>query len=322
MTPSCLVAVSIDVECDKDERWDVRQPLSFYGVEEGIGRRLTPLFLKYGVRPTYLVSPEVMRHEESAALLKAASNCELGTHLHPEFAVGSEGVTQTLAVACQMSEEEERRDLKILTGLFADVFHKPPLSYRAGRYGASARSLRLLAELGYAIDTSVTPYKLWADGLDFRAAPDSPYYPSADDISRPGPPGGLLEIPISLRPSPAPAFVRGPAQFLARSRVKSTRDLAKWARGPFWFRPGWSKRAMLLAFVRSAARGEHHGILNMMFHNVDMVPGCSPNARCEEGVRTALDDLRAVCEEVAACGGRFVTLSEIRDSQAQTWMNR
>jgi hypothetical protein len=317
MTPSCLVAVSIDVECDKDERWDVRQPLTFRGVEEGIGRRLTPLFLEYGVRPTYLVSPEVMRHEESAALLKAASDCELGTHLHPEFIVGSGRVTQTAAIACLMSEEEERRDLEILTALFAGVFEKPPRSYRAGRYGASARSLRVLADLGYAVDTSVTPHKLWAAGLDFRGAPDSPYYPSADDICGRGPSGGLLEIPVSLRPSRAPAFVRGPTQFLARSRVKCTRDLAKWTRGPFWFRPGWSKRGVLLGFVRSAARGEFQGILNMMFHNVDMVPGCSPNARSEEGVRTALDDLRAVCEEVAACGGRFATLSEIRDSQAQ-----
>ncbi len=317
MTPSCLVAVSIDVECDKDERWDVRQPLAFRGVEEGIGRRLTPLFLEYGVRPTYLVSPEVMRHEESAALLRAATDCELGTHLHPEFIVGSEGVTQTSAIACLLSEEEERWQLEILTALFTDTFGYSPRSYRAGRYGASARSLRFLADLGYAVDTSVTPHKLWDEGLDFRGAPDSPYYPSADDISRAGLPGGLLEIPISLRPSPAPAFVRGATQFLARSRVTSTRDLAKWARGPFWFRPGWSKRGVLLSFVRSAVRGEYQGILNMMFHNVDMVPACSPNARSEEGVRTALDDLRAVCEEVTACGGRFATLSEIRDSLVQ-----
>jgi hypothetical protein len=322
MTPSCLVAISIDVECDKDERWDVRQPLTFRGVEEGIGRRLTPLFLEYGVRPTYLVSPEVMRHEESAALLRAATNCELGTHLHPEFIVGSEGVTQTAAIACLMSEEEERRDLEILTALFTDTFDKRPRSYRAGRYGASARSLRVLADLAYAVDTSVTPHKLWADGLDFRGSPDSPYYPSVDDIRRPGPHGGLMEIPISLRPSPAPAFVRGPTQFLARSRVKPAKKLAKWAQGPFWFRPGWSRRGVLLGFVRSAARGEYQGILNMMFHNVDMVPGCSPSAHSEEGVRTALDDLRAVCEEVAACGGRFATLSEIRDSQVQAWMSR
>jgi peptidoglycan/xylan/chitin deacetylase (PgdA/CDA1 family) len=319
MTPSCLVAVSIDVECDKDERWDVKQPLSFDGVEDGVGKRLTPLFRQYGVRPTYLVSSEVMRHGGSAALLKAASDCELGTHLHPEFIVGFEGVKQTAAVACQMSGEDERRDLELLTALFAGTFDKPPRSYRAGRYGASARSIRLLAELGYEVDTSVTPHKLWDYGLDFRGAPDSPYYPSAGDISRAGPPGGLLEIPISLRPSPAPAFVRGATQLLARTRIKPTRDLAKWARGPFWFRPGWSKRGVLLGFVRSAAGGEYQGILNMMFHNVDMVPGCSPNACSEEAVRNALDDLRAVCEEVAACGGRFATLSEIRDTQAQAW---
>jgi hypothetical protein len=318
MTPTCLVAVSLDVECDKDERWRVRRPLTFRGVEEGIGACLTPLFQEYGARPTYLVSPEVMRNPDSAALLKAIEVCELGAHLHPEFVHSSEGVMETTAVACTMAETEERRDMEALTSAFADVFGRPPLSYRAGRYGASARSLRILAGLGYAIDSSVTPHMVWGYGPDFRGAPSFPYYPDATDITRPGAPGGLLEVPVSLRPSSVPRLVREAARVVALSQFGPTRRIAGWARNPLWFRPGWSTRNTLLAFVRDTARGgyegDFRGVLNMMFHNVDVVPGCSPNSSSERGVRTALDDLRAVLEKVLACGGRFATLTEIRDS--------
>jgi hypothetical protein len=319
MTSPCLVAVSVDVECDKDRLWNVSHPLSFRGVEEGIGERLAPLFREYCVRPTYLVSPEVMRHHASADLLRAAGSCELGTHLHPEFVRGSKEVVQTAAVPCLLPEEEERWLLETLTLQFNEAFGRSPLSYRAGRYGASARSLRLLAGLGYRVDTSVTPHKKWDYGLDFRGAPDSPYFPSPDDINRVGPPTTLLEVPISLRPSPAPSFVRVGTRLLARSHLGFARKWGKWAQGPFWFRPGWTRREELLGFVRRAAGGESQGVLNMMFHNVDFVQGCSPSASSEEAVRTSLADMRAVFEAVVACGGSFATLTEIRDSLAATW---
>jgi len=92
VTRTCLVAVSIDVECDKDLHWRVRRPLTFRGVEEGIGRRLAPLFAEYGVRPTYLLSPEVIRDGTCVSLLKTLEACELGTHLHPEFVRSSDHV--------------------------------------------------------------------------------------------------------------------------------------------------------------------------------------------------------------------------------------
>lgn len=313
MSPSCLVTVSIDVECDKDEDWRVRRPLGFRGVDEGIGGSLAPLFREYGARPTYLLSPEVMQHEPSAALLGQLGGCELGAHLHPEFLDGSHGFAATSAVACQAPPQVERDLLVQLTSLFKDTFGSAPVSYRAGRYGASGRSLGFLAELGYAVDTSVTPGKLWNYGLDFRTAPSVPYYPDEADITRSLQTGRVLEIPVSLRQSPAPAPVRELAGRLSESRYRLVRRFAHRARGPFWFRPGWSSRGELVRFVRAASRGGYGGVLNMMFHNVDMVQGCSPSAASGAQVRSALDDLRAVLEETLAAGGAFATLAEIAE---------
>jgi len=320
MTPGCLVAISIDVECDKDQQWAVRRPLGFRGVEQGIGERLVPLFAQYGARPTYLVSPEVIRDDHSSRLLAGLADCELGAHLHPEFVWSSDGVAVTEAVASALAEEEERRDLQELTRTFTETFHRPPRSYRAGRYGASARTLGLLAELGYLVDTSVTPHKCWDYGPDFRQAPERPYFPAAADLTVVGAAGGVLEIPITLRGPRGPWFLRPLARPFATSKSRRVRHLAGRLLNPVWFRPGWARRSELLSFVRVAAR-EEGGVLNMMFHNVDLVAGCSPSAASEASVRAALDDLNAVLEETLARGGRFATLSEVRSAWEPTWAN-
>ena len=80
-----FLILSIDTECDKDKNWNVRRPMSFTNVTTGIPQRLTPLFAKYNIKPTYLISPEVLNDEDSVNLLKSMKNCELGTHLHCEF---------------------------------------------------------------------------------------------------------------------------------------------------------------------------------------------------------------------------------------------
>ena len=66
-----LLVLSIDTECDKDQNWNVKRPMSFTNIISGIPQRLTPLFGKYKIKPTYLISPEVLNDEDSVSLLKS-----------------------------------------------------------------------------------------------------------------------------------------------------------------------------------------------------------------------------------------------------------
>ena len=82
-----VLCVSIDCECDKGPKWRSQRPARFVGIREGIGRRLDPLFRAHGAKPTYLISPEVLRDAASVELLRAlAPRSELGAHLHGEYA--------------------------------------------------------------------------------------------------------------------------------------------------------------------------------------------------------------------------------------------
>src|SRR5688500_17746239 len=81
------LCVTIDTECDKGKAWKTRRPLAFEGIHEGVAQRLQPLFAEYRAKPTYLLSPEVMRDERSVELFRRlAPNVALGTHLHGELA--------------------------------------------------------------------------------------------------------------------------------------------------------------------------------------------------------------------------------------------
>ena len=81
-----ILCVTIDCERDKGPGWRVRRPMSFAGVHRGIGERLDPLFRYFGVKPTYLISPEVMRNAAAAErMARLPGSAERGTHLHAEY---------------------------------------------------------------------------------------------------------------------------------------------------------------------------------------------------------------------------------------------
>ena len=84
--PGISLAITIDTECDKGPGWRVRQPLGFRNVLEGVPGRLQPIFERWGVKPTYLLSPEVLLHDGCVGLFRGLNDrVELGTHLHSEF---------------------------------------------------------------------------------------------------------------------------------------------------------------------------------------------------------------------------------------------
>ena len=60
MSNTKFIMVTIDVECDKDKTWHTQRPLCFNGVLDEIPNKLQPIFEKHGIRPTYLLSPEVI----------------------------------------------------------------------------------------------------------------------------------------------------------------------------------------------------------------------------------------------------------------------
>lgn len=325
---SLLVSISIDTECDHDPAWRRSDPLTFASVVDGVPNRLQPAFAEVGAVPTYLLTVEVMEDAASVAALAALDGAhELGTHLHAAFVAPEKKFDDYAGVdspdfQCHCPPDVEHAKLATLTALFERRFGYRPRSFRAGRYGAGAATIDALERLGYACDTSVVPYTLWreraprgrlarlgaraaellgtpAGAVDFRRAPEQPYFPAAGSIVRPGPAraGRPLEVPVSVRP----------AAFLPRLRE------------PSWFRPWFSGVEGMKAVVRhQLARHADAPVLaiNMMFHSMEIVEGASPYPQTGAEVRRFIEDMQAALAWCASEGARFVPLGALREAFA------
>jgi hypothetical protein len=280
------LCVSIDCECDKGPGWRTRKPLAFTAVTLGIKDRLQPLFRQFRAKPTYLLSPEVVRDAASLdALAVLDGEAELGTHLHAEFAEPEAFEPEvTSAIQSRYDRETERQKLGYLTRLFEGAFGHPPRSFRAGRFGIGRHSLGLLQELGYAVDSSVTPHKDWtrigAPEAAFRNAPTQPYWPVLDDPAvAADAPGSLLEVPVTIRPG------------------RFGRLLGRWIE-PYWLRPTRTGAARLIGIAREEiAEARPAGrpiVLNCMFHNVEVVAGASPYAATDAEALAIMERLSAL----------------------------
>lgn len=282
------LCVSIDTESDKGKGWLSRRPMAFDGVTDGVVKRLQPLFEAHGAKPTYLLSPEILRDEGCVDVFrKLESTCELGTHLHGEYAEpGAHEPAKTTDFQRDYPPDVERQKLTYLTDLFIRAFGHQPRSFRAGRFGIGPETIGILESLGYSVESSVTPHMDWASagapGLSFVGAPSQPYRPDPLDAARPGS-SQLLEVPVTIR----------------RRLLSLLPGLGRRIE-PAWLRPTRGSASGLvrvaedeIAEARRASPGRPV-VLNAMFHNVEVVPGTSPYAADEDEARGILDRLRAL----------------------------
>jgi hypothetical protein len=285
--------VTIDTECDHDPHWVRSKPLRFDSINIGLPQRLQPVFQSAGAVPTYLLTVEVMENPDCVQTLRSLGGAyELGTHLHSAFIEPEKKHFDYAGVdspdfQCHCSPETEFRKLENLTNLFVDCFGRRPESFRAGRYGAGANTIDVLARLGYVLDTSVTPYIRWKHpegDVDYRNAPEQPYYPEPGALARPaaGDGGTVLEIPVTMRP--------------------------RLIRGPRWLRPWFTSVEDMKKIVRYQLHRHQDRssiVLNMMFHSMEVIPKASPYPQTESDVQRFLADLAAVLDWCRAEGVTF-----------------
>ena len=313
-----LFIVTIDTEIDRSPDWSVSRDETFQSVLSAVPQRLAPLFDRYGVKATYLLSGEVIENDACVQCLLGLRNAEMGTHLHgdlvePERKFYRMGGTHNHAMQCSYSEELEYLKLRTLTTLFQDRFGYPARSFRAGRFAARLHTLKSLAKLGYWVDSSVTPHVDWdyeQGRANYVGAPSQPYFPSEDNLLLPGS-LRLLEVPVSIYTSwPGILYNRMAPSLLKRALGRVVNRISPVS----WLRPSFSNGDKMLAVVKSLqgqTKDEELFVANMMFHSMEFVPLASPYARTEQECQFLLNRLELVFRACAEDGFEFVTQSEL-----------
>ncbi|MEO8875474.1 MAG: hypothetical protein ABI461_07805, partial [Polyangiaceae bacterium] len=173
------------------------------------------------------------------------------------------------------------------------------------RFGIGPHSLKILAELGYAVDSSVTPSLHWGDAkggaFDFVGASTQPYRPDSGAPARVGS-AKIIEVPVTIRP-----------RFFGRFPI-----VGKHVEGR-WLRPTRGTASALVEVARDEIRHAQRAasgrpvILNAMFHNVEMIPNGSPYAATEGQARAILERLATLLAFAKNAQMKFVGLSDVAE---------
>lgn len=312
---------TVDVEEDMPG-WRITDPITVSNV--AALPRLAELCAQYDVRPTYLCTYPVATTPESAAILRLLherGDCEIGTHLHPwntppyQGVPGRQGDERGQAYyQFELGPERFRAKLEVLHRAVSALTGERPRSFRAGRFGIDAATLRELIALGYEADTSVTPLDEYRrdNGPDFRTAPQHPYRPARDDVRRQGD-LPIVEIPVSTglsRRLPLAlqhAYVHIPS--VTRVRGLLSRDwlnLIDFA----WLYPVRFDLDLMKKTARTlVASGAP--VLNVFVHSSELVPGMSGRVQTPRDVEDVFERLAGIFELcVEEFDARPCTLSE------------
>ena len=296
------LAVSIDVEPDCSSNWNYSNPLTFNGVGIGIDKILQPLFNKYGVKPTYLINNVVMEDKDSVSVFKhLQGNFELGTHLHCEFIEPQKIYTDYAGKAgranqCELDTEIEMQKMVAITEMFKQNFGYSPRSFRAGRFSAGKNTIRCLENLGYWVDSSVTPGLSWKDKtrrlpVDYTNTSTSPFFTDHNNFPfKSQQQSGILEFPVTIIESKRFGLLNH----------------------NLWLRPFYSNIKEMKKIIMSIPKNAESNIyLNMMFHNVEVLPGLSPYCKTKRDCERYIDNLERFFELCISLKAQFLSLKEI-----------
>ena len=316
------LVVSIDTEADG--QWTHGAALTTRNV--AFWQPFMGLCERHGALPTYLVTSEIVEDDTACECLRTWSSeggAEVGAHLHPWTTppfVDRPGLRRNdhaHAFPSELPDDLLRAKLITLTDQIEERIGLRPTSYRAGRFGFDARCARVLEELGYVVDSSVTPLVTWSDtvglagkpgGPDFRSQPATPFLIAGVGGQ------GLLELPVTvvqtspwLRRNPwaTGLYLSRPARVARRLRRRGRRLPA-----PMWLRPFPGVRGDDLASVWRAASDLGLGTLVMMFHSSELMPGGSPYRPTRRSVTALLALLDEFFAFAVSSGCTFATLTE------------
>jgi len=294
--------ISIDTECDRYHNWEVRQPLSFQNIEDQ-KTTLFPLFKKHGIKATYLISPEVLKDDAAMQVFdEVKKEHEFGSHLHVEFIEPEANMDSRWAkgVQAELTPEVEFAKLENLTNLFESRFGYKPISFRAGRFGASAHTIKHLAALGYKVDSSFRPYSRVQfknnTVVDAWGVYHQPYFPDFSDFKKKSTQREILELPVTLV---QPTLQKLPKSIIAGMGMYN-HPLRRVIRklnidtDEQWLRPqrhGLDHLCKISDWVMDNTPKNQVPVLNMMFHSSELTPGTSPYCATAADVANYLETL-------------------------------
>ncbi len=239
-------------------------------------RRLDSIFLKFGIRPTLLLTYPVVTNEGAIDLvleLRQKWDAEIGAHLH---LWNTPPLVRLPYAEPVPSELIETAILKAKLETLLTNFYKKgiePTSFRMGRFNMGPKMFSVLQESSIDVDSSVAPMQRYYGGPNHLSAPNDPYFPDPVDLRRHGN-AEILEIPITTVP-----ITRKMGHFLESfdESIVPQSWVSRFAMylGTLSVQPLGTglKRLKIATLLHSARTGQ---VITLFFHSSELMVGGSP----------------------------------------------
>lgn len=268
--------------------------------------RLQDIFDRYGAVPTYLVTyPVAKSNYARGVFLDILSNnrCEIGTHCHPwNTPPFEEELNEQNSMLSNLPYHLVFRKIETLHREIIESFKVMPNCFRAGRFGFNSTIAKVIYDIGYQVDTSVTPFVDWGmyKGPDFRESPQHIYRFKPDNILSMKHDGGLLEVPGTigfLQQNFALCYKMTQwmsVGILAQIRLRGILDRMR-VINLRWLSPESEGGRDMVALAKNfLVRGCSH--LNMSFHSTSLLPGNGPFVRSQRELESFLMNIEKLLQ--------------------------
>lgn len=307
--PVCCLVI------DAEEDFDWQRPI--FGTEHDTGCMLrigdlARIAEPYGLLPTYLLTYPVLQDDRATSLLRehhAAGRCGLGVQLHPWVTPPFEASQDEHSYLGALSPATEESKLLCMIERFVACFGQPPTMFRAGRYGLSSTTTRLLERHGFLIDTSVAPR------TDFSAEGGPDYADYDCDPFWFGGAQSLLEVPL-CRGVVGWGGAWGRARYASwgagvgkRLHLRSVLSRLRCAERITLSPEGNDLTAMLRLVRHRLAAGQR--LFTVSLHSSSLAPGRNPYVRTEADLGAMHARLQSIFAALAAMNFHFVTLADM-----------
>jgi hypothetical protein len=274
---------------------------------------LQQLFDRFGAIPTYLINYPVVINDKARQIIKQIyddGRCGIGMHCHPwNTPPFEEELSNHNSMLCNLPYDLVYEKLRTLHRAIDHYWGVSPICFRAGRWGFGESVARCIYELGYKVDSSVSPFINWLEygGPDYSNAPADQYLFNTENILSENSQGILLEVPPTIGffqdNFHRCAWLRKWAMSSKLSKYYLIGILDKLRILNFrWLTPelcnGKDMIRLSRTFIRKGSR-----YLNMSFHSTSLVPGLGSFVRSENDLEKYLKNIELFLNY--ACENRF-----------------
>lgn len=286
----------ITIDTESDNQWDKDSELTTYNAK--YIPRFQKLCEKFGFKPVYLTDYSMANNDEFIKFTRErlkSNKCEVGMHPHawdtPPF-YKYDNYEDNKPYLKEYPEQIIYSKLLNLTKELENKFEMKMVSHRAGRWAIDKTYMKILGELGYKVDCSVTPGVNWQNqkgaiegGSNYVKFPNTSYIIEKSDH--------ILEVPVSVR-----------KMFFMPIRTSNgyktfIRDIIKSVIGKqVWLRPSINSEAEISCLLKKIEK-QDNDYLEFMMHSSEFMPKGSPYFQSEEEIDNLYQDLEILFEKIA-----------------------